>query len=132
MFVQDAKTFLKKANIDIGTASFKQNQYLSTLDNASLKSVTVRGTTQANLPLVACSSSLSDTAVIQDIGLGYILAKNSDTLFRLTLSDCSRIVSTGTSNSLKQGTKIYFTGTPVVSIPNNVLLNANLIVCNPE
>lgn len=133
MFVQDLKAFLKKSNINLGNVNLNQNQYLNTLDAVSLRSLTYRGNTQATLPLLSCSTpSLSDTAVIQDIGLGYILARNSDTLFRLTFTDCTKIASTATSGSLKQGTRIYFTGIPVVSIPNNVLLNANLVVCIPE
>lgn len=132
-YVFDAKSFLKKANVDMGNVASVQNIYLYTLDDASRRSLLFSGGAQAKLPLLTCSSpSLSDSAVIQDIGLGYILALNNNVLFRLSFSDCTKIVSTYTVNSLKAGTRIYFTGVPVVSLPNNVLLNANLVVCNPE
>ena len=132
-YVSDSKAFLKNLGIDISSTAPSQTSYLYTFDDASLKSLLVKGSSQARLSsLMSCTDpSLVDSALVQDVGLGYILAKNNSYMYRLTLSECTKLASTATNNSLQVGTRIYFSGVPVVSLPNNILLNAYLVVSIP-
>lgn len=132
-YVSDSKAFLKNLGIDISSTAPSQTSYLYTFDDATLKSLLVKGSSQARLSsLMSCNDpSLVDSAVVQDVGLGYILAKNNSYMYRLTLSECTKLASTATINSLQVGTRIYFSGVPVVSLPNNILLNAYLVVSIP-
>ncbi len=86
-YVADVKGFLKKANIDASNLPLSQSTYLFTLDNSSLSSLTNKGSIQATLPAGTCTNpSLIDSATVMNVGLGYILVRNSQYLYRLTFS----------------------------------------------
>jgi hypothetical protein len=86
-YVADVKGFLKKANIDASNLPLSQSTYLFTLDNSSLNSLTNKGSIQATLPAGTCTNpGLIDSATVMNVGLGYILVRNSQYLYRLTFS----------------------------------------------
>lgn len=81
-----------------------QNRMLYTLDDATLRILTGKGSAQRATfqPFLCSDATIVDSAVIQDVGLGYILAKSNNNIqYRLSLGDCSKVASLGTSNSLK-------------------------------
>ncbi len=66
-------------NINIGDKNrFPQNVFLYTLDQIYIKNLISKGNSTSQLSNFACSSqsTVSDEGSIQDIGIGYILAKN--------------------------------------------------------
>lgn len=78
---------LKKLNIEVGNATISQNNYIYTLEDQTLRNLTMRGSSYAKLPLLSCSKpTLIDSGIIRDVGLGYIIASNGQTQFRLTFS----------------------------------------------
>lgn len=86
VYVGDAKNTIKQLGFDISSTTLTQNSYLYSIDSTSLLTITMKNSMNAILSVSSCANtSTYDSALIEEVGLGHILARNQQFLYRLTI-----------------------------------------------